>query len=127
MIEDNDNNQDNESDVKITRVVNHTDDYQEKDLNKIYAAAKRKKVTSWIFVMILAIIWMLVALVPFLFMVLTGFKQKLETIMYGAFHLPEKIFTQNYVDVITDTSFCVVVYVDYSYQTLSLLAEVIQE
>ena len=57
--------------------------------------------------MILAIIWLFVALVPFLFMVLTGFKQKLETIMYGAFHLPEKLFTQNYVDVITDGNFWV--------------------
>ena len=104
MIEDNDNNQGDEN-VSGKRVVNRSDDYKEKDLDKIYAAAKRKKVTSWIFVMILAIIWMFVALVPFLFMVLTGFKQKLETIMYGAFHLPEKFFTQNYVDVITDGNY----------------------
>ena len=54
------------------------------DLDKIYAKARRKKRTTWFFVMILAILWTLVAFVPFLFMVLTGFKQKLETIMYGA-------------------------------------------
>ena len=77
------------------------------DLDKIYAKARRKKRTTWFFVMILAILWTLVAFVPFLFMVLTGFKQKLETIMYGAFHLPEKLFTQNYVDVITDGNFWV--------------------
>ncbi|MBQ4464161.1 MAG: carbohydrate ABC transporter permease, partial [Eubacterium sp.] len=77
------------------------------DLDKIYAKARRKKRTTWFFVMILAILWTLVAFVPFLFMVLTGFKQKLETIMYGAFHMPEKLFTQNYVDVITDGNFWV--------------------
>ena len=75
------------------------------DLEKAYAKAKRKKRTTWVFVMILAIFWLFVALVPFLFMVLTGFKQKLETIMYGAFHLPEKLFFQNYVDVITDANY----------------------
>ena len=61
---------------------------EKKDLEKVYAKAKRKKRASWICVMILALIWTLVALVPFMFMVLTGFKQKLETIMYGAFHFP---------------------------------------
>ena len=54
---------------------------------------------------ILALLWLLVAFVPFLFMVLTGFKQKLETILYGAFHLPETLYLQNYVDVITDVNF----------------------
>lgn len=93
--------------VEDGKVINRCDDYEQKDLNKVYAVAKRKKVTSWIFVMILAIIWLFVALIPFLFMVLTGFKQKLETIMYGAFHLPEKIFTKNYLDVITDPNFWV--------------------
>ena len=83
------------------------EDRSKQDLSKIYAKAKRKKRTTWFFVMILAILWTLVAFVPFLFMVLTGFKQKLETIMYGAFHLPEKLFTQNYVDVITDANFWV--------------------
>lgn len=67
--------------------------------------AKQKSHATWTVVMILAILWLLVAFVPFLFMVLTGFKQKLETIMYGAFHLPETLYLQNYIDVITDASF----------------------
>ena len=68
-----------------------------------YRKTKQKKIVAWTVVMILAILWLLVAFVPFLFMVLTGFKQKLETIMYGAFHLPEELYLQNYIDVITDT------------------------
>lgn len=66
---------------------------------------KKKVGGSWIAAIILAVLWLLVAFVPFLFMVLTGFKQKLETIMYGAFHLPETLYLQNYIDVITDVNF----------------------
>lgn len=78
---------------------------EKKDLEKVYAKAKRKKRASWICVMILALIWTLVALVPFVFMVLTGFKQKLETIMYGAFHFPESFYLNNYRDVIIDPNY----------------------
>lgn len=67
-------------------------------------SAQKKKAT-WAVVIVLAVLWLLVAFVPFLFMVLTGFKQKLETIMYGAFHLPETFYLQNYIDVITDVNF----------------------
>ena len=74
-------------------------------LDKKLAASKRKSRATWIIVIILAVIWFLVAFVPFLFMVLTVFKQKLETIMYGAFHLPETLYLQNYIDVITDVNF----------------------
>lgn len=65
----------------------------------------RKKKAAWAVAVILALLWLLVAFVPFLFMVLTGFKQKLETILYGAFHLPETLYLRNYVDVITDVNF----------------------
>lgn len=78
---------------------------EKQDLDKLYSTTKAKKAATWTVVMILAIFWFLVAFVPFLFMVLTGFKQKLETIMYGAFHLPEKLFLDNYVSVITDINF----------------------
>lgn len=65
----------------------------------------QKKKAAWAVAVILALLWLLVAFVPFLFMVLTGFKQKLETILYGAFHLPETLYLQNYIDVITDVNF----------------------
>ncbi len=54
---------------------------------------------------VLAVFWFVIAFVPFLFMVLTGFKQKLETIMYGAFHLPEKFYPDNYISILTSSSF----------------------
>ena len=66
---------------------------------------KVTRTPGWIVAILFAILWFIICLVPFFFMVMTGFKQKLETIMYGAFHLPEKLFVQNYIDVITDVNF----------------------
>lgn len=66
---------------------------------------KRNKRITWTIVMILAIFWLLVAFVPFLFMVLTGFKQKLEVIMGTAFDLPETFYLDNYISIVTDPGF----------------------
>ncbi|MBO5599130.1 MAG: carbohydrate ABC transporter permease [Oribacterium sp.] len=71
----------------------------DEDKNKV------ARTPGWIVAILFAILWFIICLVPFFFMVMTGFKQKLETIMYGAFHLPEKLFVQNYIDVITDVNF----------------------
>ncbi|MBE6003069.1 MAG: carbohydrate ABC transporter permease [Lachnospiraceae bacterium] len=68
---------------------------------------KVTKTPGWIVAIVFAILWFIICIVPFFFMVMTGFKQKLETIMYGAFHLPEKLFVKNYIDVITDINFWV--------------------
>ncbi len=65
----------------------------------------KKNYGAWIAAVVLAVFWMLVTFVPFSFMVMTGFKQKIETIMYGAFHMPEKFYSDNYKGVITDPTF----------------------
>ena len=67
--------------------------------------AKRNWTPARVLSFVLALFWLVIAFVPFLFMVITGFKQKLETIMYGAFHFPEKLFLDNYIGVITDRNF----------------------
>lgn len=72
--------------------------------NEEYTVAKTPIYTK-IIPMILAIAWLLIALIPFAFMVLTGFKQKLETIMYGAFHMPEEFYPDNYISILTSASF----------------------
>ena len=64
-----------------------------------------RSLASWIVILVFAVFWLLVTFVPFLFMVITGFKQKIETIMYGAFHMPSKFFPDNYVSIITDPQF----------------------
>lgn len=75
------------------------------ELEKQYARSKRKARVGWWVATILAVFWFIVAFVPFIFMVFTGFKQKLETVMYGAFHLPEKFYPDNYISIITDPTF----------------------
>lgn len=69
--------------------------------NTIRKTSQAAKILPIVF----AVLWLIVAFVPFLFMVLTGFKQKLETIMYGAFHLPSKWYPDNYISIITSSSF----------------------
>ena len=66
---------------------------------------KAKKFAAWTVAILLALFWLVVAFVPFMFMVISGFKQKMETIMYGAFHMPEKFYPDNYMEIITDARF----------------------
>ena len=70
-----------------------------------YRKSKIKTAAAWVVAVILAVFWLLVAFIPFLFMVISGFKQKMETIMYGAFHMPEKFYPNNYISIITDPRF----------------------
>ncbi|SKC07788.1 raffinose/stachyose/melibiose transport system permease protein [Lachnospiraceae bacterium] len=72
---------------------------------KMAGESGKKNYGAWIAAIILALFWLVVAFIPFMFMVITGFKQKIETIMYGAFHMPEKFFPDNYRDIITDPTF----------------------
>ena len=67
--------------------------------------SKAKKAAAWTVAIILALFWLVIAFIPFLFMVISGFKQKMETIMYGAFHLPEKFYPDNYLTIIKDPRF----------------------
>lgn len=73
--------------------------------NSTAGESGKKNYGAWIAAGVLAVFWMLVTFVPFSFMVMTGFKQKIETIMYGAFHIPEKFYPDNYKGVITDPAF----------------------
>lgn len=77
-----------------------------KELSSISKSKKKSRI-AWTFAIILAVFWLLVAFVPFLFMVITGFKTKLETIMYSAFHMPEKFYPDNYISILTDPQFWV--------------------
>ena len=68
-------------------------------------SGKKKSHVGWIIAVILAIFWLLVAFVPFMFMVLTGFKEKLEVILGGALAFPKSFYLDNYLSIITDLSF----------------------
>ena len=68
-------------------------------------SGKKKSHIGWIIAVILAIFWLLVAFVPFMFMVLTGFKEKLEVILGGALAFPKSLYLDNYISFITDLAF----------------------
>ncbi len=68
-------------------------------------SGKKNSHIGWIVAVIMAIFWLLIAFVPFLFMVLTGFKEKLEVILGGALAFPKSLYLDNYRSIITDPSF----------------------
>jgi ABC-type sugar transport system, permease component len=51
--------------------------------------------------LILAVIWLGVAVVPFVFMAITSFKQSSELFKSGTFALPESFYLKNYVKVLS--------------------------
>ena len=62
---------------------------------------KTKKRLVWVPVMILALFWLLITGVPFMYMVLSTFKQRFEILTNGVFAFPASFYTNNYVEVLT--------------------------
>ncbi|MDD6617515.1 MAG: carbohydrate ABC transporter permease [Clostridiales bacterium] len=65
-----------------------------------YKKNQMKSRISWIFATILALAWTLVAILPFIFMVLNSFKEKFEMMTKGVFNLPDKFYLDNYKAVL---------------------------
>lgn len=66
-----------------------------------YKKSKAKSVTCWTVAFILAIFWVVVSFMPFIFMVLNSFKEKFEMLTKGVFQLPDKLNWANYTEVLT--------------------------
>ncbi|MCL2864494.1 MAG: carbohydrate ABC transporter permease [Lachnospiraceae bacterium] len=62
--------------------------------------ARQKKLLIWIPILALAIIWLVIAGSPFLFMVLATFKTQFELLTGGVFAWPESLYLTNYTSVI---------------------------
>lgn len=60
-----------------------------------------KKIIAWSIAFLLAIFYLLVSFLPFLFMMLNSFKEKFEMLVSGIFTLPEEFYLQNYKEVIS--------------------------
>ena len=67
---------------------------------KDYRASKVKSRISWVLACILAVSAEVVAIAPFIFMVINSFKEKFEMLTKGVFSLPEKLDISNYKEVI---------------------------
>lgn len=55
---------------------------------------------SWTVAIVLALAWLVVSLMPFVFMVLNSLKGKFEMLSKGVFALPDAINLENYVEVL---------------------------
>lgn len=61
---------------------------------------KKKNNLVWIPVMFLALIWLVIAGAPFIFMCLSTFKERFEILTGGVFSFPKAFYTENYKTVL---------------------------
>ncbi|MFR8170340.1 MAG: carbohydrate ABC transporter permease [Marvinbryantia sp.] len=66
-----------------------------------YKKSKIKSRISWTIAIILAVLMALISITPFIFMVLNSFKEKFEMLTKGVFTLPDKLYLDNYAEVIS--------------------------
>ena len=62
---------------------------------------KRKSVICWTVAFVLAIGYLIISCLPFIFMVLNSFKEKFEMLVKGVFALPDAFYIENYKEVLT--------------------------
>jgi len=67
---------------------------------QLIAKDDKRSLVAWIIAFVLAIAWLLISLIPFLYLVLNSFKGQFEMLVNGIFSLPETLSLENYVDVI---------------------------
>lgn len=70
-----------------------------------YRKNRIKSRISWVIATILAVFAAVVAITPFIFMVMNSFKEKFEMLTKGVFSLPEKLNFANYQEVIQGNFF----------------------
>lgn len=66
-----------------------------------YRKEKRKSRFAWGIAIFFACIWLVVTLVPFVFMVMNSFRKQFDMLSQGVFHLPDPWYFQNYAEVMT--------------------------
>lgn len=65
-----------------------------------YKVSKIKSRVSWTAAVVLALVWLAVSLLPFVFMVLNSMKGKFEMLSKGIFAPPDSFNLENYVEVL---------------------------
>jgi len=62
---------------------------------------RTKSRVSWVVAIVLALLWTVIAILPFVFMVLNSFKEKFEMLTKGVFALPDALYLDNYKAVLS--------------------------
>lgn len=70
-----------------------------------YKRERVKSRISWIIAWFLACFWMLVALIPFAFMIFNSFRKQFDMFTQGVFHLPQPWVFENYPNIIRNGFF----------------------
>lgn len=65
-----------------------------------YRKTKTKKTIAWTIAFIFALFWLIIALVPFAFMIINSFKDEFDMLFNGVFSMPEAWLLENYKEVI---------------------------
>lgn len=71
----------------------------QKEVN--YKREKTKSRIAWGIAIFLACLWLVVALVPFIFMIMNSFRKQFDMLSQGVFHLPDPWFFDNYVEIVS--------------------------
>ena len=61
-----------------------------------YRKSQAKSKLAWGIAFFFAIVWLVIALVPFLFMILNSFRKQFDMLSQGVFHLPDPWYFENY-------------------------------
>ena len=70
-----------------------------------YRKEKMKSRVAWGIATFFAVFWLLVALIPFAFMILNSFRKQFDMLSQGVFHLPDPWFFDNYPNIIKNGFF----------------------
>ena len=70
-----------------------------------YSKQKMKSRVAWIIATIFAVFWLLVALVPFVFMILNSLRKQFDMLSQGVFHLPDPWYFENYPNIVANGIF----------------------
>lgn len=70
-----------------------------------YRKEKRKSRIAWGIAIFFALFWLLVALIPFAFMILNSFRKQFDMLSQGVFHLPDPWFFDNYPNIVRNGFF----------------------
>ena len=54
-----------------------------------YRKERRKSHVAWGFAIFFACVWLVIALVPFFFMVMNSFRKQFDMLSQGVFHMPD--------------------------------------
>lgn len=65
-----------------------------------YEKSRIKSRVAWGIAFVLAVFWLLVTGLPFLFMVLNSMKEQFEMLRKGVFQLPDALYLENYKEVL---------------------------